>query len=296
MAAEALDVGLYDAVVLSAGAMHPYALWGYLRAVAGLGWGAYVWEDEAGYVGVFPVVRGRKWGIVPYVYMPPFVQQLGLFVRPGVMLGQESLAWLQRRLFWGFARRHYGAWALPAHWYLKSAKKRNLILDLSGEYEAIAKGYSKGVKSNLKAGRATEILASVRIEEADGGGTVWNLFMKETAAKVPDWTSAHSMAWVRLYAMPSTHYTMLHMVAKDAGNEQMLAAASFVCFGRRIIHLMGASTAEGYGRGAMATLLDHLIQKCAGSNIVLDFESGNLSNLAKFYKGFGATEEVYYSL
>ena len=40
----------------------------------------------------------------------------------------------------------------------------------------------------------------------------------------------------------------------------------------------------------------HKALQTAGGNFVLDFESGNLENLAKFYKGFGAVEEVYYWL
>ena len=40
--------------------------------------------------------------------------------------------------------------------------------------------------------------------------------------------------------------------------------------------------------------MNHIIKREAESKKTLDFEGGSLEGVARFYKGFGAEEEVYY--
>ena len=44
----------------------------------------------------------------------------------------------------------------------------------------------------------------------------------------------------------------------------------------------------------MFLLMNHIIKTHAESKKILDFEGGSLEGVARFYKGFGAEEEIYY--
>jgi hypothetical protein len=46
----------------------------------------------------------------------------------------------------------------------------------------------------------------------------------------------------------------------------------------------------------MFLLIDTFIQNNSGKNLILDFEGSNIPGIARFYKGFGAMAETYYSV
>ena len=56
---------------------------------------------------------------------------------------------------------------------------------------------------------------------------------------------------------------------------------------------MARSTVEGKSMNAMHYLLDHLIEKHAGQQIVLDFEGSSIPGLAHFFKSFGAEKKEF---
>ncbi|MEI6411552.1 MAG: hypothetical protein WCR52_19340 [Bacteroidota bacterium] len=71
-------------------------------------------------------------------------------------------------------------------------------------------------------------------------------------------------------------------------NEQIEAAAIFFMSGRNIIFIFAASSQSGRKTGAMRYLLDWLIRRYSGSNLVLDFEGSSVPSVEYFYKSFGA--------
>lgn len=286
----ALDRAQYDACVLGSGCPVPYALSDYLFATQIDRWGAWVWADGQGrYTAVMPVARFRKWGLVPYVAMPPFVQRLGVFARrPGMEpSGEEALKawiWLKSRN----AKLDYSFWQQPDG--IAAKPLNNLILDLKEEYEALSSHYSKGLKDNLRKGR------SLMVKPTNGGGITWRLFVENVAPRLTGWKETYNRAWVRLYFQKSAHYRFRHLGAfKEDGDAAMpLAAASFVQYKNRIIYLAGASTPEGLATGAMARLIDQVIKENAGSSLTLDFEGGNMAGTGTFFRSFGASNEVYF--
>jgi hypothetical protein len=46
----------------------------------------------------------------------------------------------------------------------------------------------------------------------------------------------------------------------------------------------------------MFLLIDTYIGQNAGKEMTLDFEGSNIPGIARFYKGFGALPQTYYSL
>ncbi|MCX6283825.1 MAG: GNAT family N-acetyltransferase [Bacteroidetes bacterium] len=72
------------------------------------------------------------------------------------------------------------------------------------------------------------------------------------------------------------------------------SAAFFLNDGPRVYFLFAASSPPARENGAMFLLIEQFIRENAGTNIILDFEGGDDTNLGRFYKSFGAEEIVYY--
>ena len=53
---------------------------------------------------------------------------------------------------------------------------------------------------------------------------------------------------------------------------------------------------DGKTIGASHALIDAFIKDHADQNLILDFEGSDIRNLAFFYEGFGATNEIYPAL
>jgi hypothetical protein len=73
--------------------------------------------------------------------------------------------------------------------------------------------------------------------------------------------------------------------------DQTLCAGVFFLRDReRFIYHFAASDKNARENGAMFLLIDNFIKEQAGQPLILDFEGSTDSNVARFYKGFGAKE------
>ena len=73
------------------------------------------------------------------------------------------------------------------------------------------------------------------------------------------------------------HYNMGILLGVQDSKNELIAANFFINHPQRIINLMPTSNKEGLKHGAMAFLIEHLIEKNANQNKYLDFE-GPLCN------------------
>jgi len=76
----------------------------------------------------------------------------------------------------------------------------------------------------------------------------------------------------------------------------LCAAAFFFFSGKRVTYLNAVSTEEGKNINAMHLIVDQFIKEHSGSALTLDFEGSIIPGIARFYNGFGALAEQYYSL
>ena len=60
--------------------------------------------------------------------------------------------------------------------------------------------------------------------------------------------------------------------------------------------MAASSNQAGIEQSAMFLLVDTFIEKNAGKKQIFDFEGSNIPGVARFYAGFGATPETYYSV
>jgi len=81
------------------------------------------------------------------------------------------------------------------------------------------------------------------------------------------------------------------------GPDNTLCSAAFFYFaGKRVLYLNAASSDEGKANSSMYQIVDQFIREHSGSALTLDFEGSSIPGIARFYSGFGAESEHYYSL
>jgi len=78
----------------------------------------------------------------------------------------------------------------------------------------------------------------------------------------------------------------------DPKNNIMASCVFFYSHNKAYYILVG-NTPDGKTMGASHALIDAFIKENAGKDIMLDFEGSDIRNLAFFYSGFGAKEELY---
>ncbi len=262
----------------------------YLDVVCAGDWDALVEVQGEDYVSLFPLPVRRLLG-QKKVYQPLFTQQLGLVVTPlsTQTSPQAYLALLpnlygqvQYQMPWPGNGPLLGPW--------QHQHKPNYELSLEPAYPQLQQKYSTNLKRNLKKTAKTQL--EVRL--ATSIEPLINLFRSTKGQELPE-------------LKPRNYQTLenLYHQARQAGAGQvwevrqqntLLCAAFLLSTASRTTFLFGASSAEGRKVSAMAFLLDHMIQREAGSGKTFDFEGSQVPGVANFYASFGAQPVPYVSL
>lgn len=248
-------------------------------------WEALVMDD---YRAVFPLPAGRKF-MIPYVYTPFFVQQLGSYSCTGAVPSLtrsflEAIPGSFRLVDLNLNRSDR-----PEAEGFRFARRMNLVLSLSDTYEKIRAAYSENTRRNLKKAGS----AGVRVAVSGDSRRLIALFRLDRGAG--------------LQRLRGRHYAVLEKLMNDAlsegkgsileaGTESVpwMAGAFFLYDRRRVIFLFSGNSATGRENAALPAVIDHLVQHEAGKGQVLDFEGSDDPGLARFYAGFGATGQAYW--
>lgn len=255
----------------------------FLDAVAQQ-WDALVEDD---YKSAMPLVWNRKWGIKS-IYPPLMSQQLGVFAPKAISkelfdsyVKAVPDSFRKKRIRLNRANDFTPEGWIRSNWV-------NTVLDLNKPYEELRSLYSTNCKRNLKKAEQHgwhishrwEPEASLELFKQGRGGGMEKEFYRSmkaimSAAKQRD----EAECWT------------LH----DESDE-IMASILIVHSAGRIYDLLQAVSAEGkQGRGSFL-LVDAIIKKYAGKNLLLDFEGSMDEGVRRFYMGFGAREEPYWEI
>jgi hypothetical protein len=280
-----IDGQKWDELINNSANSLPYALTWYLDAVAE-NWGALVLND---YHAVMPMVWLRKFGI-KCLYQPYYCQQLGVFssrpVSPDVY-----------RLFLNTAANHFSyihininPSAIVVAGEFALIKKKNLLLGLENSYAAIQKKYSEGHRRNIAKANKAQLIFS---EQCDLK-SFQNFYLENVNRAKENFKPQHEKIFKKLTQVLIPNGPGAIFTARDnEGN--LLAAVLIVKHKMRLSAIVNTSSATGKKYGASHFLFDHIIKKFSGSGYVLDFEGSSIAGVARFYEGFGATEETFYN-
>ncbi len=259
---------------------HPliYANSWYLNIVSP-NWEALVNED---YTILVPLPIKKVLGI-KFIVQPPFCQQLGLFSEK--YANCEVAKFSSQRL--PFATIIYQTKNLCFKKRDRLTKERsNLILPLQKEFSQLFKAFNQNTKRNIK--KATK--HPQKINQTFCAETFIKFSQKHApySLSLKEWEVLKRIVEVSLNNKIGALWTVTNT------NNTELCMGFFLNKFNRITFLSGHSSPEGFEQKSMFLLMDHVIKSHAESNKILDFEGGSLEGVARFYKGFGAIEEIYY--
>jgi len=260
-----------------------YAYSWYLDIVC-QGWDALIKDD---YKQVFPVTAKKKFGI-NYLFQPFFTQQLGLFSR--TVLKQDDIIDFIENI-----PRKYKFAEINLNTRNKlQTDKFNLIpnqtheLDLGSAYDEIFNHYSENTKRNIKLASKSNIC----IKEITDPGQIIMIFRNNKGKEIKTLKDQDFLKLKEIVFSCSSR-NCGYMKAAYNKEEKIIAGAVFVRSNKKMIFLFSGADQEARSTGAMSFLIDSVIKENSQSDMVLDFEGSNDVNLARFYKSFGAEENIY---
>jgi len=266
-----------------------YACSWYLDAMAGK-WNVLVMGD---YDYVMPLPCRRKWGI-RYVFLPPFLQQLGIFPPPPVNV---EIAFY-RILTAHFQYVDYATAKLPGMSAIRGFSfysKHTRTLLLHKDYPSHAGCFSENLKRNLK----KSVRYGIAVTRQNNGNDFFRLqkISKEIPLPEGNWKRFQKLVGVTLSKGFAYLYT-----AKERSEEGNLssddsnAAAFFILWHGRAYYMMAVASDEGRNQRSVFAIFDRFIRDFAGTGILLDFEGSAIPGVDRFFEGFGAVKESYYAI
>lgn len=275
---EIIDRDKWDRCVSSSTADLVYGYSWYLDMVSP-GWCGIVEDD---YSSVMPLPVKNRLGF-DYIIQPPYTQQLGIFsaknsgrIRIMNFLRAIPSDYRYIDLNLNFSNDATG---LPQLF----KNNNNYELRLSKGAGLIKAGFSENTRRNIqKALNRVVIREDIKLDD--------HMFMVTNNRAL--WRNKDRLEWIKSFeeGMIRTHHGSI--IGAYSGDE-LCASVFIITYRNRIYNLIPVSTSEGREKKAMFAIIDHLINKHAGSSVVLDFEGSNIEGVARFYKGFGAVPVNY---
>ena len=279
-----INLQKWDELINSSFNTLPYALSWYLDGVAE-NWGALVLND---FEAVMPLVWLRKVG-VKCLYQPYYCQQLGVFsVKP--------LKADVHRLFLKTAGGHFSyidinlnptAIIIADEYGL--TKRKNLLLPLNSDYRVIQKKYSESHCRNIAKANKSGLLFS---EQTDIK-SFQAFYLDNINRTKENFKPKHEKIFKKLTQhLISNNKASVFTANNNTGD--LVAAVLIILHDKRLIGIINTSSAAGKRTGASHFLFDQIIKKFSNSDFVLDFEGSSIATIARFYEGFGASEETFF--
>ncbi len=258
--------------------------WKYLSRF----WFGLVWGD---YEAVMPFAYRKKWGVIPYIYQPPFIQQAGLYTRQN--RPSPSIDVFLNALPHRFVRQHFHLNyhnSPPQYLNGQCSKRVSYVLDLNRSYAEIRQGFSKDAEKNL---RKLDRLSGLRYDVNLPFTRVQEVYHAAYGSLNPH-VIAHDYRQLSLLTQGQTAIVMKNIGVYDG--EVLLSAGCFMEYMGRLYYTLGGPTPAGKAYGATHALLNYMIEQHAGLPITFDFEGSMIPNVAQFYRKFGPQERHYWAI
>jgi hypothetical protein len=237
-------------------------------------------EDED-YSAVMPLPVKKKYGI-PYIIQPLYTQQLGVFSeneippeKTGEFINAIPSQYKYIALNLNYANSFSKGIASPG-------MNSNFELALEPSYEYLEAEYSKNTHRNIQKAAGLNIRFDGSAEE------LIRLKTENTAKNRKRIASQKILDYVSAVMERGSGF-----VCTASADGKTCAAVFFLHHQKRIYYLIPVSDSRGKEKKAMFAIIDLVIQKFAGSSMILDFEGSNIPGLARFFEGFGAVNHAY---
>lgn len=255
----------------------PYACSWWLDIVCPQ-WEALVQDD---YSALFPLPLNRKFGL-PYLAQPVLTQQLGLF-SCDKHHDDDVIRNFTKAIPYFCYNLHLNEQNKITPSGLSSASDRtNLLLPLDRPCDETEKLFNSNTRRNIN----KAIKSGVTVTQCTDAPLFTDFYVR---------TNRHNTV---------PHDTILRLLTEClnrdkadilmARHDNDIVAMLFLLKNKgRLTYLMPASTPLGMQTSAMFAIVSHIITVCSQKYDTLDFEGSMIDGVARFYRGFGATEVPY---
>lgn len=237
-------------------------------------WKAIIWGD---YNRVLPIYRKRKWGIIPYVCMPPFCQKWDARYLSNNDI-QRVLEYLRRRNVRVDIRI-----ITSKNSTIVGQTKENFILEKGKRtYEELFGDYSSLLKKNLMRAKG-EIIENENPSEVKAflsNNEMYINYVKEDSRPILEKILSGKCLESKILSLRF-----------EGSIEAVLIVPVWNQVGYTIFPY---TSAKGRAIQAMSMLMDHLVKD--DTLLSINFEGSSIPSIANFYKQFNARSEQYLEL
>ncbi len=259
-----------------------YAKSYYLDNIAN-NWDALILND---YEAVMPLTWRRKFGI-PYLYQPPFTQQLGIFFKelPVAEILDLFTAALQKH--YKFAEI-YVNYCNTAAFYGLCTARTNYVLNIDRDYAAIYNSYEDGFTKSLRRiakfkfqyKQSHNITEAIVLYQNLYGQRVLHLSKK-------DYRCFIALCFSLLYRQQ----LFIRQVTDAEG--RLLALSLLFADDKRLYNIISCVTDDGRRLEANYFLYDNIIKEFCEKGLVLDLEGSDIKGVGDFYTKMNPKNEPY---
>jgi len=273
---ESIDRMRWDSCIIQSNNQLSYAYSWYLDVVSP-DWEALISEDYE-YVMPLPVKRRYK---IPYLVQPILTQQLGIF----------SIHEINENLVAEFIKEiPYFSYELnlnEQNSYPKALIYPNYLLNLKQPYKHIATLYTKNTQRNVEKAQKLNLRVQTDLSIDE--------FLDFYSTIEKNYLSIQYSVLEKLLKK-GLSVNLLTLYGVFSKENKLIAGLCLLHSTNRLTYLLPISSAEGKSSSAMFFLVDYIIRKETGKDIIFDFEGSKIDGIARFYKGFGAKSQPYYIL
>lgn len=242
----------------------------YLNACTSNNWYGFIWGD---YEKVLPYYQKKKWGLVPYICMPPFVQKFDTSHLTENEFN-EVMSYFKQKNFIVDYRIN------DAKLNLGYKVMRNYILDKDSlSFEKLESNFSSLLRKNiLKSAQYVDIDIN-----ASEDSIRFFLLKNELFIKLNK-----NAPWILDLPYISC------IAARTKGSMDIEAALIYILHNSTAYLIAPYTSAKGRTMQAMTGLILHLIQDTSIDRI--DFEGSSIDSIANFNEQFGAERKSYFMM
>ena len=257
----------------------------YLDLACEENWDGLIADD---YSAIFPLPFKNR-VLFKQIYQPFFVQQLGMF-----FTNPDQMQLL-----------NYFIEAIPAQFrkinlqlntqnqlqstFLKLKHKLTHHILLNKDYASLVSEYGSNTKRNLKKAIArqpqiTNMISPFQMTE------LRKKYLGEELKGIQNESDFLRLQRIMEKALALNMGEITGVINQE---NEIDAAVFYLKSNQHIIYLNAISSDTGKEKHAMTFLIDHLLKRFSGSDLIFDFEGSMIPGIARFYKGFGAVEISY---
>jgi len=247
-------------------------------------WDCLVYDD---YKAVMPLTWSKKFGIL-YLYSPIFTQQLGVFSKDSIdtNLLKKFVENIPTKFVYidiNLNSRNY------FHKNVNGVKvNQNYELPLLSKYDFIFKNFKGNTRRNINKSKKN----GLHISESVNLMKIINLFKTDKGRELQN-IKNEKYDMLNALLLEGEKRNVIKKYGVYTSENKLVAGAVFVFTKSKMTFIFSGNSAAGKEMSAMFFLIDHAIQKHCNTNLVLDFEGGNIPGMSYFYGGFGSRIVTY---